>query len=292
MGTHAATHPQVAGPNTIATADGVRLFYRDWPGSHAQARAVLFVGGWSMPSASWGYQMMALQGRGLRCIAFDRRGHGRSGDPGGGYDFDTLAGDIAAVIGALDLRDVVLVGHSMGCNEIVRYLNRFGSARVERVALLGPMTPGVTLSPSNPGGVDPALLAQFRSRQLLRDYPLWIEENIGPFVPGANPTTRAWLAAMALDNSLQALHDCHAAVQGADMVDELRAIDVPVLIIAGDCDVSAPLELTARRSAALIPDVRLRVIEGAAHGMFVTHVERVNADLLEFISEPGYIGRD
>jgi pimeloyl-ACP methyl ester carboxylesterase len=292
MGTHAATHPQVAGPNTIATADGVRLFYRDWPGSHAQARAVLFVGGWSMPSASWGYQMMALQRRGLRCIAFDRRGHGRSGDPGGGYDFDTLAGDIAAVIDALDLRDVVLVGHSMGCNEIVRYLNRFGSARVERVALLGPMTPGVTLSPSNPGGIDPTLLAQFRSRQLLRDYPLWIEENIGPFVPGANATTRAWLAAMALDNSLQALHDCHAAVQGADMVDELRAIDVPVLIIAGDCDVSAPLELTARRSAALIPDVRLRVIEGAAHGMFVTHVERVNADLLEFISEPGYIGRD
>jgi pimeloyl-ACP methyl ester carboxylesterase len=292
MGTHAATHPQVAGPNTIATADGVRLFYRDWPGSHAQARAVLFVGGWSMPSASWGYQMMALQRRGLRCIAFDRRGHGRSGDPGGGYDFDTLAGDIAAVIDALDLRDVVLVGHSMGCNEIVRYLNRFGSARVERVALLGPMTPGVTLSPSNPGGVDPTLLAQFRSRQLLRDYPLWIEENIEPFVPGANATTRAWLATMALDNSLQALHDCHAAVQGADMVDELRAIDVPVLIIAGDCDVSAPLELTARRSAALIPDVRLRVIEGAAHGMFVSHVERVNADLLEFISEPGYIGRD
>ena len=289
------THARIAGPNTIATADGVQLFYRDWPGSQAQARAVLFVGGWSMPSTSWGYQMMALQRRGLRCIAFDRRGHGRSGDPGGGYDFDTLAGDIAAVIDALDLRDVVLVGHSMGCNEIVRYLSRSGggrSAHVERIALLGPMTPGVTLSPSNPGGVDPALLEQFRSRQLLRDYPLWIEENIEPFVPGANPTTRAWLAAMALDNSLQALHDCHAAVQGADMVDELRAIDVPVLIIAGDCDVSAPLELTARRSAALIPDVRLRVIEGAAHGMFVTHVERVNADLLEFISEPGYIGRD
>lgn len=111
-------------------------------------------------------------------------------------------------------------------------------------------------------------------------------------MPGANATTRAWLAAMALDSSLQALHDCHAAVQGADMVDELRAIDVPVLIIAGDRDVSAPLDLTARRSAALVPDVRLRVIEGAAHGMFVTHVERVNTDLLEFISEPGYIGRD
>lgn len=283
MTAHARLHPAIVAPNTIATADGVHLFYRDWPGSHPQARVVLFVGGWSMPSNSWGYQMMALQRRGLRCIAFDRRGHGRSSDPGGGYDFDTLAGDIAAVIGALDLREVMLVGHSMGCNEIVRYLTRFGSARVDRISLLGPMTPGVALGPSNPGGVDPALLEQFRSQQLLRDFPLWIEENIEPFVPGANATTKAWLAAMALDNSLQALHDCQAAVQGADMAGELRAIGVPVLIVAGDRDVSAPLDLTARRSAALIPDVRLRVIEGAAHGMFVTHVERVNAELLEFI---------
>jgi pimeloyl-ACP methyl ester carboxylesterase len=278
-------HARIVAPNTIATADGVHLFYRDWPGSQPQAQAVLFVGGWSMPSTSWGYQMMVLQRRGLRCIAFDRRGHGRSSDPGGGYDFDTLAGDIAAVIEALDLRKVVLVGHSMGCNEIVRYLTRFGSSRIERIALLGPMTPGVTLAPSNPNGVDPALFEQFRSQQLLRDYPLWIEENIEPFVPGANATTRAWLAAMALDNSLQALHDCQAAVQGADMAEELRTIAVPTLIIAGDRDVSAPLELTAQRSAALIPDVRLDVIEGAAHGMFVTHVERVNADLLEFIAE-------
>jgi pimeloyl-ACP methyl ester carboxylesterase len=171
----------------------------------------------------------------------------------------------------------------MGCNEIVRYLTRFGSSRVERIALLGPMTPGVTRVAANPDGIDPSLLEQFRSQQLLRDYPLWIEENMAPFVPGANATTKAWLAAMALDNSLQALHDCHAAVQGADMAGELRAITVPALIIAGDQDVSAPLELTAKRSAALIPDVRLQVIEGAAHGMFVTHVDRVNAALLEFI---------
>ncbi|AWG45888.1 MULTISPECIES: alpha/beta fold hydrolase [unclassified Massilia] len=149
-------HARVLGPNTVATANGVQLFYRDWPGSHPQARPVLFVAGWSMASGSWGYQMMALQRRGLRCIAFDRRGHGRSSDPGG-YDFDTL------------------VGHSMGCNEIVRCLTRFGSAgRVERIALL----------------------EQFRSRQLLRDYPLWIEENIEPALgfpplPGANATTKA-----------------------------------------------------------------------------------------------------
>jgi pimeloyl-ACP methyl ester carboxylesterase len=292
MTAHTPRHAAIVGPNTIAAADGVHLFYRDWPGSHAQAKAVLFVAGWSMSSNAWGYQMMALQRQGLRCIAFDRRGHGRSSDPGGGYDFDTLAADIAAVIEALGLRGVVLVGHSMGCNEIVRYLSRFGASRVDRVALLGPMTPGVTLSQANPDGVDPSLLEQFRSLQLLRDFPLWIEENIEPFVPGANATTKAWLGAMALENSLQALHACHAAVQGADMVDELRGIGVPVLIVAGDRDVSAPLDLTARRSAALIPKVRLRVIDGAAHGMFLTHVERVNAGLLEFIGAAGYIGRD
>jgi non-heme chloroperoxidase len=293
-----AAHSRTTAPNTIATFDGAHLFYRDWkaqpdPQSSeepGQCQPVLFVGGWSMPSGSWGYQMMALRRRGLRCIAFDRRGHGRSSDPGGGYDFDTLAGDIAAVIDALALRNAVLVGHSMGCDEIVRYLTRHGSARVDRIALLGPMTPGVARSAANPDGIDPGFLEQFRGEQLLRDFPLWIEENIDAFIPGAGPLLKAWVAGMALDNSLQALHDCHAAVQGAGMAGELRGIDVPVLLIAGANDVSAPLALTAQPSAALIPGARLHVYEGAAHGMFLTHVERTNADLLAFISERSYIG--
>jgi non-heme chloroperoxidase len=285
-------------PNTIATCDGAHLFYRDWkaqPDRESKARPeqrqpILFVGGWSMPSGSWAYQMMALRRQGLRCIAFDRRGHGRSSDPGGGYDFDTLAGDIAAVIQALDLHNAVLVGHSMGGNEIVRYLTRYGSARVDRIALLGPMTPGVARSAANPGGIDPCFFEQFRSEQLLRDFPLWIEANIDAFLPGAGPAMKAWVAGMALDNSLQALHDCHGAVQGADMAGELRGIDLPVLLIAGENDLSAPFALTAQPSAALIPGARLHVYEGAAHGMFLTHVERTNADLLAFIGERGYIG--
>lgn len=274
---HDAT-PRVIAPNTIA-ADGVHLHYRDW----GRGRPVLFVAGWSMCSDSWGYQMMALSRRGLRAIAFDRRGHGRSSDPGGGYDLDTLADDIAAVLEALDLKDVVLVGHSMGCNEIVRYLARHGTARVERVALLGPMTPGITLGADNPQGVDPALLEQFRATQLLHDFPRWIEENVEPFVPGANPRMRDWLAQMALQCSLQALHDCHVVVQESNLSTELAAIDVPVLLLAGALDVSAPLDLTARRTAALVPDCRLVVLEDAAHGMFLTHVERVNGELLEFV---------
>jgi pimeloyl-ACP methyl ester carboxylesterase len=267
-----------AAPNTIIAGD-VNLYYRDW----GRGRPVLFVSGWSMCSDSWCYQMMALSRRGMRCIAFDRRGHGRSSDPGGGYDLDTLADDIAAVIEALDLRDAVLVGHSVGCNEIVRYLTRHGSARVTRVALLGPMTPGVTLSPSNPNGIDPALLEQFRSTQLLHDFPRWIEENVEPFAPGAGARMCDWLAQMALQCSLQALHDCHVCVQESRMEAELEAVDVPVLLIAGARDVSAPPEPTARRTAALVPDCRLVVYEDAAHGMFLTHVEQVNGELLEFI---------
>ena len=271
-------NPRVIAPNTIA-AHGVQLYYRDWGGG----RPVLFVSGWSMCSDSWGYQMMALARHGLRAIAFDRRGHGRSSDPGGGYDLDTLAGDIAAVLEALDLKDVVLVGHSMGCNEIVRYLARHGSARVGRVAFLGPMTPGITLGPDNPQGVDPALLEQFRATQLLHDFPRWIEDNVEPFVPGAGPRMRDWLAQMALQCSLQALHDCHVVVQASNLGAELQAIDVPVLLVAGALDVSAPLDLTARRTAALVPACRLVVLEDAAHGMFLTHVERVNGELLEFV---------
>jgi pimeloyl-ACP methyl ester carboxylesterase len=272
----------VCAPGFIRTSDNVDLFYRDW--GNPEGAPVLFVAGWSLPSAMWQYQMLALSAQGQRCIAFDRRGHGRSSDPGRGYDFDTLAADIAAVMEALDLRRVTLVGHSMGCNEIVRYLSRHGSARVARIALLGSMTPMVCRDDSNPDGIDPALLEAFRTQQLGRDFPLWIDENLPPFVtPETSPGTCDWLRQMALTASLHALVECNRSLAAADFRAELRRIELPVLLIAGDQDVSAPLALTTQPTAALIPHARLKLYEGAPHGMFVTHVERVNADLLEFI---------
>ena len=275
----------IAAPGFIRTADGVDLFYRDWdqPGGEP----VLFVGGWSLPSDAWNYQMLALHDQGLRVIAFDRRGHGRSSDPGRGYDFDTLAGDIAAVIEALDLHGVTLVGHSMGCNEIVRYLSRHGSARVRRVALLGTMTPVVKRLPDNPDGFDPALFDYFRNELLGKDFPQWLDDNTPPFLtPETSPAIANWLRQLALGTPALALRECNRAVTEADFRAELPGIAVPVLLIAGDLDVSAPLELTARRTAALLPNARLKVYAGAPHGMFVTHMGRVNGDLIEFIAEP------
>lgn len=170
--------PRVQAPNTVRTRDGVDLFYRDW----GSGRPVVFVASWSMPSESWSYQMLALQEAGCRAIAFDRCGHGRSGDPGGGYDFDTLADDLAAVLDALDLRDAVLVGHSMGCNEIVRYLARHGCARVAGAVLLATMTPFVLKTPDNPGGIDASVFEEVRRTQLMADLPRWIDDNMEPFL--------------------------------------------------------------------------------------------------------------
>lgn len=273
----------IARPGYIPGADGVELFYRDW----GAGRPVVFVASWSLPSDSWSYQMLALLEAGYRTIAFDRRGHGRSTDPavrrpGSGYDFDTLADDIAAVLETLDLHDAVLVGHSMGCNEIVRYLTRHGSARVAGAVLLGTMTPFVLKTPDNPDGIDAGFFEALRG-QLMRDFPQWIDDNMVPFVHPETPAgMKNWVRQMALGASLHALLACNRALVHTDFRPELARIDVPTLLIAGEMDASAPLELTARPTARLIPDATLRVYENAPHGMFITDMARVKHDLLEF----------
>lgn len=148
MTAYAASGARIVAPNIIRTCDGVNLFYRDW----GEGKPVLFVAGWSLPSDQWNYQMLALLEQGARVIAFDRRGHGRSSDPGRGYTLDTLADDLSAVLEALDLHEVTLVSHSMGCNEVVRYLSRHGSGRIQAAALLGTMTgPGAArMQPRHP----------------------------------------------------------------------------------------------------------------------------------------------
>jgi non-heme chloroperoxidase len=269
---------------TIRTEDGTSLFYRDW----AQGRPVVFVASWSLTSDSWGYQMLPLVQQGCRCIAYDRRGHGRSDDPGVGYDYDTLADDLAALLDRLDLHDVTLVGHSMGPGEIVRYLSRHGSARVARVAMIGTITPMIQQAPDNSDGIPPSVFDGFRTEQLLRDFPKWIEDNVRPFVTNdTTPEMIDWIRSMCLQSSLQALHDCNVAITTADFRAELRRIDLPVLLLHGDQDVTSPLALTAGPTASLLPNARLKVYQGAPHGIFLTHAPQVNADLLAFIGKSG-----
>ncbi|PWC37840.1 alpha/beta hydrolase [Azospirillum sp. TSO35-2] len=265
----------------IRADDGVPLFYRDW----GQGRPVVFVSSWSLHSASWGYQMAALAEQGCRCIAIDRRGHGRSGESPSGYGFDRLADDIAALLDGLDLRGVTLVGHSMATGEIVRYLTRHGSGRVARVVMVGTITPALGRSDDNPDGIDPATAEAFRSDCLLRDFPKWLDDNIRPFLNAETSVAMmGWVTGMALQASLKALLDCHRAITSTDFRAELAAIDVPTLVIHGDRDVTTPLAL-AKRTVALMPNATLSVYRDAPHGLFLTHMERLNDELLRFVRE-------
>ena len=266
-------------PDVIRTKDGVSLYLRSW----GAGAPVLFLHSWTMSGDMWRYQMAHLADRGARCIAFDRRGHGRSSDPGRGYDYDTLADDVAAVIQALDLTGVTLVGHSMGCGEIVRYLTRHGSAQVSKIVLLAPTTPFLLKTPDNPNGIDGALFEAVRG--LWRaDFDQWMDDNAAPFfTPETSPTMVRWVLSMTHAVSLRAAIDCNVAVAETDFRQELKAIGMPTLVIQGDRDASGPVEITGRPTADLIPGARLIVYEGAPHGLFATHIERLNSDLAAFI---------
>jgi len=262
----------------IERTDGTALFYRDW----GAGKPVVFVAGAGTSSAMWSYQMVPFTQAGFRCVAFDRRGHGRSSDPGRGYEFDTLADDLAAVIGTLDLRDVTLVGHSMGCGEIVRYLTRHGSAHIARIALLAPTTPFLRKTPDNPNGVDDAVFQALRA-SWVRDYPKWLGENARPFVmPETSDHLIQWCMEQMLQTSLQAAVECNVAVTETDFRAEMARIDIPALVVHGTADVSTPLPLCGEPSARLIRGSALKVLEGAPHGLFLTHLDVVNAELLRF----------
>lgn len=269
-------------PNFIRTRGEVDLFYRDW----GAGTPVVFLASWSLSSDSWAYQMAPLAEAGLRCVAFDRRGHGRSSDPGRGYDFDTLADDLADLLGALDLNGVTLVTFSAGAGEAVRYLTRHGARRVARLAMIAPTTPLLVRRPDNPDGIDPACLESLRRDQILRDWPQWLAENARPFAgPDASEAMLDWLRAMALQASLQGLAAFHCELSNADFRDELPRLDLPVLVIQGERDTTCPVDLTGRRTAALIPGSRLEVYEGAPHGVIVSHAARLARDLVEFVRD-------
>jgi pimeloyl-ACP methyl ester carboxylesterase len=269
-------------PAFVEARDGTSLFYRDW----GTGRPAVFVAPWALGSAWWEYQMTHLAGQGVRCVGYDRRGHGRSGEPAAGYEFDTLADDLAAVIEQLDLRDLVLVGHSMGCGEVVRYLSRHGADRVARVVLIAPITPFTLKTADNPDGVERGVLEAGRAG-LARDRPGAIAAAAAAFFGPKNAVSAAmmeWWTAMILQQcSLRVMLELHRVFTEADFRPDLGAIRIPTLVVHGDSDTSTPLEFTGRRTARLIAGSELKVYEGAAHGLPITHMDRLNADLLGFV---------
>lgn len=269
------------------TNDHTRLYYRDW----GIGSPVVFVSAWALSGAMWEYQMVPLSDQGLRCIAYDRRGHGRSDDPGSGYQYDTLADDLAALLAHLDLKGVTLVGNSNGCCEIVRYLSRHGTDRIARVVLTSTRTPFLTRTEDNPEGVPKSFLDQAISA-LMADRPQYMDSGaikyfgLGSTWPGAEVLSSAmvqWAIRLILESSPKAIVECSRATNETDFRPDMRACTVPTLIIHGDKDQGAPLELCGRRTAQAIPGSQLKVYEGAAHGLFLTHRDRLTGDLLNFI---------
>ncbi|MFC3067722.1 alpha/beta fold hydrolase [Phenylobacterium soli] len=277
----AAVRPRPAAPPPLGSADvraadGAALACTDW----GSGPPVVFVSSWAMPSRMWQAQVAALSQAGLRCVAFDRRGHGRSPDPGRGYDMDTLAADLAAVLDQLDLRGVTLVGHSMGCAEAIRYLARDDAGRVKRAVLLAPAAPYLTRTADNPFGLPPEAHDQIRAAWT-RDFPRWVADNARPFyTPETSAEAVAYGAQMLLECPLPVVLACNRALTATDLRADCAKVAVPTRVIHGDMDASAPLEMTGRRVAALIPGAELVVLKGAPHGLFTTHAEAVNQHIL------------
>ncbi|HEV7371170.1 alpha/beta hydrolase [Arenibaculum sp.] len=271
---------QPGGRSTATAADGTRLFVRDW----GDGRPVVFLSAWTFCSDVWGFHIAELAARGHRCVAYDRRGHGRSEDPGRGYDADTLADDLAAVLEQRDLTDVTLVAHSMGSTEAVRYLVRHGSGRVARLMLVAPVTPYLTRTEDNPDAIPGSAFDAMRAT-IAADFPKWLSDNEAPFfTPETSRETRDWIRGIMVSVALPTVLACHRTFTQTDFRADMALINRPTLIVHGDRDASAPLEITGARTAQLIPESRLAVYEGAPHALFLTHKERLVAELMAFLA--------
>jgi non-heme chloroperoxidase len=266
----------------IETRDGTRIHFRDW----GTGRPIVFVAPWGLSSDWWDAPVITLSKQSWRCVTFDRRGHARSDDPCRGFDFDTLADDIAAVLDGLDLQNIVLVGHSMGGTEVVRYLTRHNSRRVAHAVLIAPTTPQSLKTDDNPAGMTRERYEELREG-LKHDLPrLAAEAAPGFFGIPKNPVsaeTMEWWARMFLDRvSVKVLSELFTLMNEADFRTELRTIRTPTLILQGDIDQSASLEGHGRPTHELIAGSKLLVYENAGHGLPFTHTDRMLADIVAF----------
>ncbi|WP_194853004.1 alpha/beta fold hydrolase [Nocardia sp. SYP-A9097] len=266
--------------------DGTTLFYRD----RGTGRPIVFCSAWGLDSTEFQYQTTDLVENGFRVISYDRRSHGRSDDPGHGYDYDTLADDLSAVLTHLDLYDASLVGHSMGTGEIVRYLTRHSTARTRRLVLIGPVLPFMLATPDNPSGVPAAAVEEIRT-SWKQDFGTWLHENAPAYFGETLPNrivsqhVQAWTLSSMMSVPLHAMLACNHSIIETDFRPELPAITLPTLIIHGDMDASVAAEISAEPLSELLPNASLKIYENAPHGLYLTHAARLAQDLLDFTRE-------
>lgn len=269
--------------NMVTTKDGARLYFKDW----GSGQPVVFSHGWPLSADAWEDQMMFLGARGYRCIAHDRRGHGRSSQPWDGYDMDTFADDLLALVETLDLRQVIHVGHSMGGGEVARYLGRHGTQRVAKAVLIAAVPPLMLKTAANPGGLPMDAFDKIRAG-VLADRSQFFRDLTLPFYGANRPDTKVseglrdafWRQGMQA--SLKGVFDCIKAFSETDFTEDLKKFDVPTLILHGDDDQIVPIGDSALLAARLVKGSTLTVYPGASHGLCSTHKDQVNADLLAF----------
>jgi non-heme chloroperoxidase len=269
---------------TITTRDGTDIFYKDW----GTGQPIVFHHGWPLSADDWDAQMLFFLSQGYRVIAHDRRGHGRSSQTDDGNEMDTYAADVAALAKHLDLKDAIHVGHSTGGGEVARYVARHGKGRVAKTALIGAVPPVMVKSESNPGGLPIEVFDGFRAALAANRAQFYLDVASGPFYgfnrEGAKVSKGIienwWRQGMM--GGTKAHYDCIKAFSETDFTEDLKHIDVPVLILHGDDDQIVPIADSALLAAKLVKHGSLKVYKGLPHGMCTTHPEVINQDLLAF----------
>jgi non-heme chloroperoxidase len=272
--------------NTITTKDGTQIYYKDW----GTGLPVVFSHGWPLSSDSWEAQMLFLASNGYRSIAHDRRGHGRSSQPWNGNEMDTYADDLSELIETLDLKGAVLIGFSAGGGEVARYIGRHGTKRVAKAALISSVPPLMLKTAANPGGLPIEAFDKIRLGSIADRSQFYRDLAGGPFFGANRPGAKVsqgmidsfWLQGMQAGH--KNTFDCIKAFSETDFTEDLKAFDVPALIVHGDDDQIVPIGAAALRSSKLIKHATLKIYPGAPHGLAYTHKDQLNADLLAFLT--------